>query len=255
MNYTVNTLANLSGVSVRTLRFYDEIGLLKPAFVAENGYRYYGQEQLLQLQQILFFRELGFELKQIQQILQASDFDRMKALQSHKIVLRNNIKRLHELTKTIDTTINHLEGKQEMKDKELFKGFDVEQFRAKKPGYDTYVIEQGWATKEELDAHSSKTWKKEDWQQQKQLMDEGAKLWISAIERQLKPTSSEVQKLTNELYKQICQYWTPDKEKFIGLGQLYLENPDFRAMWDNYHPKLAQFMADAMKVYAENKLV
>src|SRR5579872_3387238 len=109
--YTVKKLAKLSGVSIRTLHFYDEVGLLKPACYGANGYRYYQEKQLLLLQQILFFRELGFELKQIQEILGQSDFNKLETLRSHKKVLRKNIARMTELMKTIDKTINHLEGK------------------------------------------------------------------------------------------------------------------------------------------------
>lgn len=88
MAYTVTKLAKISGVSVRTLHWYDRVGLLKPAYHGANGYRFYEEEQLLALQQILFFRELGFELKQIEKILKRSDFDRAKALSSHRQVLQ-----------------------------------------------------------------------------------------------------------------------------------------------------------------------
>src|SRR5579862_8482845 len=89
--YTVNTLAKLSNVSVRTLHFYDEIGLLKPAYYGENNYRYYEEEQLLMLQQILFYKELGFALKDIQRILCSKEFDKIKALESHKDSLKQNL--------------------------------------------------------------------------------------------------------------------------------------------------------------------
>ena len=88
MSYTVNRLAKLSGVSSRTLRFYDEIGLLKPAFYGDNQYRYYEEEQLLMLQQILFFRELGFPLSDIQRILSSNDFDKIESLKLHKSMLQ-----------------------------------------------------------------------------------------------------------------------------------------------------------------------
>ena len=87
MAYTVKKLAEVSGVSVRTLHFYDEIGLLAPAYVGDNGYRYYEEEQLLMLQQILFFREIGFELKQRRDVLNQSDFDKLQALKTHRQVL------------------------------------------------------------------------------------------------------------------------------------------------------------------------
>src|ERR1051325_8194832 len=102
MAYTVKKLAKLSGVSVRTLHFYDEIGLLKPAYYGDNGYRYYEEEQLLQLQQVLFFRELGFELSEIQKILASKDFDRISALERHKKILQTNITKTKTLIGTIE---------------------------------------------------------------------------------------------------------------------------------------------------------
>jgi MerR family transcriptional regulator, thiopeptide resistance regulator len=92
MAYTVKKLAKISGVSVRTLHFYDEVGLLKPAYYGSNGYRFYEEEQLVILQHLLFFRELGFELKQIKKVLGRSDFDKAGALQSHRKVLQKTFR-------------------------------------------------------------------------------------------------------------------------------------------------------------------
>src|ERR1700750_57384 len=125
MAYTVKQVAAMSGVSVRTLHFYDEVGLLKPAHVGANGYRFYEEPQLLSLQQILFYRELGFELKQIKEILSRADFEKMAALESHRQVLEKNIARTHLLIVTIDKTIEHLKGTKTMKTEEMFAGFSV----------------------------------------------------------------------------------------------------------------------------------
>ncbi len=111
MEYTINQLAKLSGVSTRTLRFYDEIGLLAPAFYGENQYRYYKEEQLLILQQILFFRELGFPLNDIQRILSGDDFDKIESLKAHKSILQSGLERTATLIKTINKTISHLRGR------------------------------------------------------------------------------------------------------------------------------------------------
>src|ERR1700693_3652619 len=97
MAHTANQLAALAGVSVRTLYFYDETGLLKPAYHGANGYRFYEEAQLLTLQQILFYRELGFELKQIKRILGRSDFEKVAALQSHRKVLKKTLPRTRTL--------------------------------------------------------------------------------------------------------------------------------------------------------------
>src|SRR5580704_10994151 len=125
MAYTVKQVAAMSGVSVRTLHFYHETGLLKPAHLGANGYRFYEEAQLLTLQQILFYRELGFELKQIKQILGRADFEKVAALQSHRKVLQKNLARTQKLIETIDKTIQHLKGIKKMKSKEMFAGFSV----------------------------------------------------------------------------------------------------------------------------------
>src|SRR6478752_7727294 len=110
MAYTVKQVAAMSGVSVRALHFYDETGLLKPAYHGVNGYRFYEEPQLLTLQQILFYRELGFELKQIERILGRPDFEKIAALRSHRQVLQANLMRTSALLETVDKTLQHLKG-------------------------------------------------------------------------------------------------------------------------------------------------
>src|SRR5689334_21455234 len=127
MAYTVNQVAAMSGASVRTLHFYDEIGLLKPAYLGANGYRFYEEPQLLMLQQILFYRELGFELKRIHEILSQRKFKKLAALKSHRQVLAKNVTRTRTLIETIDNTISHLKGTKKMKNEEMFKGFRIGQ--------------------------------------------------------------------------------------------------------------------------------
>jgi DNA-binding transcriptional MerR regulator/quercetin dioxygenase-like cupin family protein len=125
MAYTVKQVATVSGVSVRTLHFYDEEGLLKPAYLGANGYRFYEEPQLLILQQILFYREMGFELKQIKEVMRRTDFEIVDALESHRKVIQSKLARTHELIQTIDKTIQHLNGKSKMESQELFGGFTV----------------------------------------------------------------------------------------------------------------------------------
>lgn len=133
MTYTVNKLAKISGVSIRTLRFYDEIGLLKPAYYGENNYRHYEEEQVMLLQQILFYRELNFSLSDIQRMIHSNDFNKIDALISHKQILLQNLDRTKQLIKTIDQTISHLRGKIIMSNEGLFTGF------AHKFAFDSYV--------------------------------------------------------------------------------------------------------------------
>src|ERR1700733_3882123 len=137
MAYTVKKLSEISGVTVRTLHFYEEAGLLKPAYYGSNGYRYYEEKELLQLQQILFFKELGFSLKQIRKVLGRSDFDQLSALYSHRHTLSQERQKIGELLKTIDKTINHLKGQKKMKDKEIFDGFNISLVKKAK-GHEPY---------------------------------------------------------------------------------------------------------------------
>ncbi|MBA2369700.1 MAG: MerR family transcriptional regulator [Candidatus Protochlamydia sp.] len=127
MAYTVAKLAKISGVSVRTLHWYDKIGLLKPAYYGANGYRYYEAEQLLVLQQIFLFRELGFELKQIEALLKKNNLDLVRVLSNHRKFLESNLEKTKNLIKTIDKIIQHLKGTKKMHDFELHLNYKNKQ--------------------------------------------------------------------------------------------------------------------------------
>lgn len=257
MTYKVKQLAKLSGVSIRTLRFYDEIGLLKPAYYGDNSYRYYEEEQLLILQQILFFRELGFSLADIQRIINSSDFDKVESLNSHRQVLEKNLDRTKILLKTIDKTISHLRGKIKMSNEELFVGFDPE----KQQEYKTYLVNRlGDKVKDSMNASEQKMkdWTKEDWNKFHNEWDTICKELANLLEKGLKANSHEVQKIILRHYEWLP--WTGPsctKASYIGLGQGYTEfewKKTF-APYDSNHPRLAKFMAEAMKIFAEKELL
>jgi len=126
MAYTIKQLADLAGVSIRTLHYYDEIGLLKPTSYGENGYRYYDEQAVLRLQQILYFRELDCSLDDIKDILDRPEFDLLDALQAHKETLQKKAERLNRLISTVNHTILHLKGELEMSPKDFFEGFSEE---------------------------------------------------------------------------------------------------------------------------------
>src|SRR5689334_488282 len=125
--FTVKQLSRLAGVTPRTLHHYDAIGLLKPSRVGENGYRYYGEESVLLLQQILFYRELDLPLEDIKDIMGRRDFDELSALESHKLELANRVERLKRLIRTVDNTIEHLKGERTMSKRQFFEAFSDEQ--------------------------------------------------------------------------------------------------------------------------------
>jgi DNA-binding transcriptional MerR regulator len=252
MTYTVKQLSTVSGVSVRTLHYYDEIGLLKPAYHGTNGYRYYEQEQLLVLQQILFFRELGFELKKIQKILGRPDFDKIGALYSHRKVLENEAARIRSLIETIDKTIDHLKGNKTMKDQEMYWGFSKE----KQAEYEKYLVERfGHDMKMTIGESYKKTknWSKDDWKESSKEYEELCKELVQYIGK-AKPTSSRVQDLIRRHFTWIQKFWTPTKESYVGLSELYM-GPEFQKYYEAFHPELSKFLSEAMREFAERELV
>jgi DNA-binding transcriptional MerR regulator len=251
MPHTVKQLAKLSGVSVRTLHYYDEIGLLKPAYYGDNHYRYYEEEQLLLLQQILFYRELGLQLNDIQKIIGAADFDKLEALESHQKLLKGDLERVNKLLKTIDKTIAHLRGDNMVKLDEIFEGFTDE----RQEEYLDFLAESG-VSQEVIEQSKAKVrhWTKEQWLENKKENDELYATVVKAIEAGSSPESSEVQALMEKHYQLTKIFWTPNRETYIGLGELYASNADFVAFFDNLHPQFLEFFRAAMKVYAENNL-
>jgi DNA-binding transcriptional MerR regulator len=194
MAYTVKKLAKISRISVRTLHWYDEIGLLKPAHHGSNSYRYYEEEQLLRLQQILFFRELGFNLNDIQKLLSQNDFDNIKALSAHRRILEQDIDRKNSLMATIDKTIQHLRGKQTMSDKELYHGFDL----TRQKEYEQYIVKyHGTAAEDLLFASKKRTakWDKDEWDDVKNQGDAIHKALAIAIDQDYYQGISDSKKL------------------------------------------------------------
>lgn len=251
MAYTVNKLAKLSGVSARTLHFYDEIGLLKPAYYGNNNYRYYEEDQLLILQQILFYRELGFSLNEIQRIVNCDAFNKIEALKSHKRILEKTLDRTHQMIKTIDKTISHLRGIEKMKAEELYYGFDSK----KQKEHEKYLVDNGILTQEFLDECNQKI---KNWSDKEKnvfindienIMNE----LIIAIEHNSFPSDNEVQRLMRKHYTWLEATWNPTKNRYLDLIQLY-QTPEFRKFYDERHPKLLEFFIAAMKVFAEREL-
>jgi len=256
MAYTVKKLSELSGVTVRTLHFYEEIDLLKPAYYGSNGYRYYEEKQLLQLQQILFFKELGLSLKQIQKVVGRSDFDQLTTLYSHRRSLSKEWEKIGVLLKTIDKTINHLKGKKKMKDKEMFDGFNIGLVNLKEG--------QPYSQAEKIVVQSVKnpTKNAEDVEKRgKAYYDNITKTahalfkeLVHCIEKGQDPAANEVQKIIQRHHDFAEQTHSATKEVYKAMAQLYSENPEFRKQLDPFHPNLAIFMAEAMRIFADQKL-
>jgi DNA-binding transcriptional MerR regulator len=251
MAYTVNTLAKLSGVSVRTLHFYDEIGLLKPAYQGENNYRYYDEEQLLLLQQILFYKEMGMPLNEIKNVLYNEAFDKIEALLSHKKILAQRIEHSEKMIKTIDQTISYLRGEGKMKDQEFYYGFDSDIQKE----HEKYLVDSGIATQSFLDECNEKIKNWNDVEKNEFIQDIEAimQALIKAMNEGLTPESDQVQHQMQRHYSWLQLTWSPTKEKYLGLMQLY-QTPEFRIFYDERDPKLLEFMLKAMAVFAHREL-
>lgn len=250
--YTIKQLAEISSVSTRTLRFYDEIGLLKPASYGDNQYRYYKEEQLLLLQQILFFRELEFSLNEIKQILRCNDFDKIKSLQQHKSSLQAKVVRTETLILTIDKTISHLKGQNKMRIEEMFEGFDP----IKQQEHEKHMLDSGIISQQQIDESWQRVahWKKPNWEQFKEAGEKLNLALTEALKQGQKIDSDKVQKLIQQHYDWVNNFWTPNKETYLGLGQMYLDHPDFRDFYNRFHPSLAEYLNAAMEVFAKHNL-
>lgn len=251
MAYTVKQVAKLSGISVRTLHHYDAIGLLKPSYIGDNGYRYYGLTELACLQQIMFYRELDLPLADISRIMASDETARLTALESHRAILRTGLERHQRLLKSIDNTIAHLKGETTVKLEDIFEGFTPE----KQAHYEEFLKQYG-VEEDVLEASRAKTkdWKHADWLQHKASMDALHADVIQAIEKGLAPESKEVQKLMERHYRYTCQFWVPDARSYAGLADLYGSHPDFITFYEALHPKILGYLQGAIRHYAQTVL-
>jgi DNA-binding transcriptional MerR regulator len=251
VGYTVSRLAKMAGVSVRTLHHYDEIGLLRPAARTAAGYRLYGEQDLLRLQQILFFCELDFALDDIRQILDDREFDAVAALGSHRQMLLERAARIGRLLTTIDRTISKLtENNMDDKvtDEELYAGFTAEQ----RERYEREVREQ---YDPELVAESNRRARNMSRAQWQALREEGEEVHLALAGLMDRPPDDPaVQALIGRHYAMMNQFYPVSAEIYRGLGQLYISNEEFRAFYDKVRPGLADFLQPAMAYYAEHSL-
>jgi DNA-binding transcriptional MerR regulator len=242
--YTVKKLSDLAGISGRTLHFYGEIGLLKPSHVGENGYRYYTDESLFRLQQILFYRELGLELNKIKQILDDPKFDLVTALQSHRQALQQKHDRVKALIHTVDTTIMHLVGEVNMSKKNIFEGFSPE----KQKQYEEEAINL-WGDKVK---ESIQYWNSYSEQKKQEILQEGSAIYLDIIAHMDKgPESPEIQAMLVRWHQHLRYFYEPSLEVLEGLGNAYHDHPDFNATFTAMHPDLPAFLKKAIAAYCD----
>ena len=245
--YTVKQLSKLAGVSVRTLHYYDEIGLLKPSWLGGNGYRHYEEEALLELQQILFYRELDLSLAEIKSVLGCPDFNVLTALESHKEALQGRVQRLNHLIQTVDNTIDHLKGNEAMNAKGLFEGFSEEE-------QEKYALEAEQMYDPETVRASNRKWKAYTPAEKDRILADGKTIYLDLVKAMPKGAASpEVQALIAHWHQNMQNFWSPNDEQLVGLANGYSEDARFRVNFDKIHPKLAGFMREAVKAYVQNR--
>lgn len=243
----IHELARLSGVSVRTLHHYDNIGLLRPSRRTENGYRDYSDRDLDRLQQILLFRACGFSLENIQMLLDSPSFDREQAFLLQKKMLVHEKERIDTMLCTLEKSMQSMKGEISMSSAEKFEGFDFsknpyEEEARRRWGNDT--VEKSNACFKAL----SKEKQANVAEQMDNLFRELSHLRVEASD------SETVQTVVGRMFRffneNFGNIYTP--EMFAGLGQMYVNDPRFTKNIDRYGDGLSQFLEEAMSVYAKN---
>ena len=234
MRFSIGQAARMLGVSVRTLRHYDEIGLVKPAHVGENGYRYYDREAMALLQQVLFYRELGLSLKDIQPLLQAPEIERRRALECHRQLLALKKQQLEGLLQLVDDTLGG-----NMMSKPKITQADIE---AAKTQYAAEAKER-WG-------HTD-AWKQSQGKQPNMAQMEEIFRGFAAL-RDLSPDAPQVQAQVKVWQQFITDnLYTCTNEILAGLGQMYVCDERFTANLDKYGQGTAKLMSDAIAIYCK----
>ena len=248
MEYSIQELSRMAGISTRTLRYYDETGLLKPSRVTQAGYRYYGTPEVDRLQQILYYRERGFQLHTIQKILQDRDFDKLRAMEDHLMALKQRQEETAALIRTVEQTIRHMKGECNMADREKFKalkkslvhGNEIKfgpEARAK------YGDAQVDAANQSMLGLSEEAFAR--WQALEQQI-------LSALEQAVESglaADSDMAKEIAELHRDWLRFtlpgYTPAQHK--GIAALYVADERFRQYYDRRIPGCAQWLSDAVQ--------
>jgi len=248
---TVTQLATLSGVTVRALHYYDEIGLLSPAFVGANGYRYYGRKEQLRLQHILFHRELGVPLSAIGELLDLEGEDQIAVLQQHRKKLAAERERYRVLIETIDRTVEELRGEGSMANARLYEGFSSE----KQAGYEAWLLQRYGEPMREGIERSRKSYGKMSRTEQEALgreLREVEAALAGALRDGLEPAAQEVDALIKRHRAWVAAMWGRpcSEDRYSGLADLYLSHPDFLARYEQIGTGFAEYLASAMKLHA-----
>jgi DNA-binding transcriptional MerR regulator len=253
MEYTVLKLAMMAGISTRTLRYYDEIGILKPARTNSSGYRIYGLNEVDQLQQILFYRELGVSLESIRDIVTDPSFGEVRALKEHREKLLEKRQQLDRMLANVDKTIAVKEGRTTMRDEEKFAGFKQKLIEDNEKKYGKEVREKYGDEAFEKSNSKLKNMNQAEY-------DEITKLGETVLETLQAAVltgdpADELAQKAADLHRQwLSFYWDSyTKEAHAGVAQMYVDDERFKAYYDKYQPGAAEFLRDAVWIYTGMK--
>ena len=253
MEYTVQKLGKMAGVSTRTLRYYDEIGILKPARINSSGYRIYGQSEVDLLQQILFYRELGVSLESIKNIVTSPSFDSTNALKEHREKLLAKREQLDMLIANVDKTLAVSEGRMTMNNKEKFEGFKQKMIDDNEKKYGEEI--RAKYGDEQVDKSNNKI-KGMTEQQYAEVEKLGTDV-IDTLNEAFAtgdPASELAQKAADLHRRWLSFYWDSyTKEAHAGVAQMYVDDERFTAYYDNKQPGTAAFLRDAVHIYTGMK--
>ena len=235
----IKEFAKFTGVSVRTLHYYDEIGLLLPAVVdRDTGYRFYDENSLLRMQEILFYRELDFSLKNIGEILSSPNYNKSKALKEQKKLLILKKERLERLISAIDSAV---------KGENVMKAFDNSEFEKYKA-----EAKEKWGSTDAYKEHTERTknYSKQKWNDLAVEMDHIMAEFTICMKNSKMPDSEEVQNLVKMLQSHITEnYYLCTNEILAGLGQMYVADERFKNNIDKHADGTAEFICEAITVY------
>ena len=251
MEYSIKELSELAGVSARTLRYYDEIGLLKPSRVNEAGYRYYGESEVAVLQQILFYRERGFELKTIQRIIYDEKFDMLNAMEEHLLALEKQKADTEALILTVKKTIQSIKGECIMSDKEKFQALKENAVRKNEEMYGAEAREK--YGDEEVHTFNQKmlNMTETQWERFQELEKVILKRLEEAVEHKTE-AESEAAKTIVELHKEwLCMTWKQySAEAHKGVAMMYVADERFTKYYDRKVQGCAKLLCEAVQYWA-----
>ncbi len=251
MSWSISEVARMSRVTSRTLRHYDRIGLLSPASVGANGYRWYEAEQLRRLQQILLYRELGLGLDAIAEVLDGQ-VDEVSALRRHHAWLLAEGERLQRLAGTVARTIATVKGDDDMAAEEFFEGFSAKQRQWEEDLIDRYG--EGVVGHVEAAREATKDWTPDDYLSARERWARFDERVVAVLQDGAAIDDPRMVALLDEHLAMLREHWQPDAAAYTGLGQMYVDHPDFRARYDARDPRLAVYLRDAMASYGATRL-